>query len=181
MFRGPNSLASDRRDRTDVDDVAARSAEVLGRFLRRENQAQHVKVEHFVKVLGRHVLQRCKLVDAGVVDQDVELAAGLRGLGEKPTDIRFFRDVGLHRDGLAAFAGDFGDDAVGTFLAGGVVDDHRRPFVCQMFGNSGTNPLRTARYNSDFTCQFFSVVTMTSILSLMRSLCQCGQRFDYNL
>ena len=91
---------------------------MLDRLLRREQQAQHVQVEHLVEVLGRDLLERGELVDAGVVDEDVELAERLLRLGEEPPDVGLLGDVGLHGDGLAALASDLGDDAVGPFLAG---------------------------------------------------------------
>ena len=46
---------------------------MFDRLLRRENQAQHVEVEHLVKMLGRHVFERLKFVNAGVVNKDVDL------------------------------------------------------------------------------------------------------------
>ena len=79
-------------------------AEVLDGFLRREEQAEHVEIELLVKVLGGHVLERRELVDAGVVDQDVEPAERLLRLGEEPLDVGLLGHVRLHRDGLAALA-----------------------------------------------------------------------------
>ena len=82
-----------------------RGAEMLDRFLRRQHQAQHVEVELLVEVLGGDVFQRGELVDAGVVDQDVELAERLLRLGEQPSGCPpVLADVGLHGDGLAALA-----------------------------------------------------------------------------
>jgi len=43
---------------------------MLDRFLRREDQAQHVDVKDLVEVLGRHLFKRRELVDAGVVDEE---------------------------------------------------------------------------------------------------------------
>ena len=56
-----------------------------------------------------------------------------------------FRDVGLHRDGLGRLADDLGNDAVGPFLAGGVVDDNGRALGGQMLGDGGADPLGCAR------------------------------------
>ena len=46
-----------------------------------------------VEVLGRHVLERGELVDAGVVDQDVEPAERLLRLGEQAPDVGLLGDV----------------------------------------------------------------------------------------
>ena len=50
---------------------------MVDRFLRGENQPQHVEIEHLVKVLGRDVFQRLEIIDAGIVDQHVEPAERL--------------------------------------------------------------------------------------------------------
>ena len=81
-----------------------RGREQLDRFLRREDQAQHVQVELLVEVFGGDGFERRELVDAGVVHQDVELAERLLGLREEPPDVGFLGEVGLHRDRLAALA-----------------------------------------------------------------------------
>jgi hypothetical protein len=47
--------------------------------------------------------------------------------------------VGLDGDGRAALGCDRGNHAVGSLLAGGVVDRHARPFVRQMPGDGGTD------------------------------------------
>jgi hypothetical protein len=56
-----------------------------------------------------------------------------------------FRYVGLHRNGLAAFGRDFGDDSVSARLAGSVVDDHDRAHFGQVLGDSGADAFGRAR------------------------------------
>jgi hypothetical protein len=114
---------------------------MLQRFLRREEEPEDVQVELLVEVLLGDVFERRELVDAGIVHQDVERAERLLRLGEQALDVRLSRDIGLHRNGLAALAGDLGHHAVGAVLAGGVVDDDRRAFIRQMLGDGGANPL----------------------------------------
>ena len=127
IFLGPSSLASTpvmdstaplvrgvdrrlrRRDggdaRADVDDAAA-LAEMCARRLRHQQEAQHVDVEHFVELRLGDRFERRKIVDARVVDQDVEAAKG----GDRGVDQAFgfggLGDVALYGDGSAALACD---------------------------------------------------------------------------
>src|SRR4030095_13941637 len=145
MLRGPSSLARVRvtastaallalytalfggeraGDRADVDDAAACTVEVRSGRLGREQHGQDVEIEHAMEALLGELLERGELVDAGVVDQDVETAEGLLRLGAEAIDLLRLRHVGRHRERPAALARDVGDHAVGALLAGGVVDDH---------------------------------------------------------
>ena len=49
-----------------------RRAETLDRGLGGQEQAEHVEVEYFVELFGGYLFERGELVDAGVVDQDIE-------------------------------------------------------------------------------------------------------------
>ena len=118
--------AGGRRDaadqRADVDDAAA-LAEVLGRGLGDEQEAEDVDVELLVEVLGGDGFEGAELVDAGVVDEDVELAVVLDGGVDDGLRVGGLGDVALDGDGFAAGLGDGVDDVVGTGFVGGVVDD----------------------------------------------------------
>ena len=52
-----------------------------------------------------------------VQTHDVERAERLLRLGEETFDLRLFRDISLHGNGLSPLAFDIGDDAVGALLA----------------------------------------------------------------
>ena len=143
----------DRRmghDRADVDDRAAGRAEMLGGFLRSQDQAEHVEIELLVEVLGRDVFERGKLIDARVVDEDVELVELVLRFGEQPLDVGRVGDVGLNGHRLAAILRDLADDAVGGFLAGGVVDDDGRAFGREMPGDGCADSLRGAGDDGHF-------------------------------
>src|SRR5262249_56226385 len=71
-------------------------------------------------------------------------AERLLRLGEKALDVGLPGRVGLHGDRPAALARDLGEDAVGALLAGGVVDDHRRPLVGEMLRDGSADALRRA-------------------------------------
>ena len=76
------------RHGADVDDAATLLAEELRRLLCRKQQAQHIDVEEPVKVLFRDLLERQEIVDAGIVDQNVEPAECLLRLRENLFHIR---------------------------------------------------------------------------------------------
>jgi hypothetical protein len=127
---------------------------VLDRLLRRQDQAEDVQVELLVEVVGGHVLQRGKLVHAGVVDQDVDPPERPLGLAEQSADVGLLGHVGLHGDGLAAAAGDLRNHPVGPVLAGRVVDHHGRPLGRQVLGDGSSDSLGCAGDDGDLTVQF---------------------------
>ena len=72
-----------------------------------EEQAEHIHVEVFVELFLGHLFQRREFVNAGVIDQDVDLAERLFRGGEETFDFRFVSDVGADSDCLAAVFRDF--------------------------------------------------------------------------
>ena len=132
-----------------------RGAEVLDRFLRRQDQAEHVEVELLVEVLGGHVFQRSELVDAGVVDQDVEPCRTPSSPRQTAARCRpAWRRSACTATALPPLPAISRDDAVGPLLAGGVVDDDRGAFGGQVHGDRGPDPLRCARDDGDFARKF---------------------------
>jgi hypothetical protein len=102
-----------------------------------------------VEVFFSDRLERCQVVDACVVDQDVELAErGLR-FGEHTVTVRLLRDVRLNLDCLPAAAGYFGDYLVCARLAGGVVDDHGSAFGREIYGDGCSDAFGCACDDSD--------------------------------
>src|SRR6266481_5915550 len=69
--------------RTDVNDASAIRIEVLECFLSGKKHSENVHIKKSVNLLLGDVLQRHKLVNTGVVDQNVDLAQGLLRLGEE--------------------------------------------------------------------------------------------------
>ena len=63
----------------------------------------------------------------------------------------------MHGDSLAACAGDFGDDLVRARFAGGVVDDDRRAFRREVFGDGRADAFGRAGDDGDFACEFFDL------------------------
>ena len=104
-----------------------------------------------VEVLLGDLLERRHLVDAGVVDQDVEMAVSLDGGVDDGLGVGGLGDVALDGDGLAAGGGDGLDDLVGAGLAGGVVDDDGRAVGGQRLGDGGADALGGAGDDGDFS------------------------------
>jgi hypothetical protein len=123
-------------------------------LLPRQQQAQHVEVELLVKMFWRHDLERREFIDAGVVDQDVELAIGRLRLGEQALDVLGLEHVGLDGGCFAPFFSNATDHGVGPGLGAGKVHDHRRSLGGQMLGDRGPNSLRGASDDGDFAFKF---------------------------
>ena len=91
-----------RRDRTVVDDPASARALALHhpeRFLRAQECAREVDVDHGLPLLDRQLVEidrRC--ADAGVVEEQVESAERLAGPCEERPHRGRISDVGGHRD-----------------------------------------------------------------------------------
>src|SRR5208282_1171268 len=90
---------------------------------------------------------RGKIVNAGVVDEDIEATVGLLGFGEETIDVGLFGDIALDGEGFAAFAGDVGDDFIRARLAGGIVDDYRRTFGGEGLGDTSADAFGSAGDN----------------------------------
>ena len=75
---------------------------MLDGFLRCEEQAENIDVKMFVKLLLGDLFQRREFVNSGVVDQNIDLAEGLRRSREEAFDFRLLCNVGLDRNRLSA-------------------------------------------------------------------------------
>src|SRR6516164_412945 len=100
-----------------------------------------------MEVLFGDILERGELVDAGVVDQNVQPAEDRLRLREETPDLRRSRYVCLDGDGPSALACDLGDHTVGAVLAGGIVDDNRGALSRQLLGDGGADLLGRADDN----------------------------------
>jgi hypothetical protein len=100
-------------DGTDVDDGAAFGADVLDGFLDGEEEAEDVEAELLVEVVNGDGFQGGELIDARVVDEDIDAAEGFLGGGEECLNLRGVRDIGLYGLRLASGGGDAFDDGIG--------------------------------------------------------------------
>ncbi len=117
---------------------------MLDRFLARQQRTEHVGVELAAEFFGGGLFDRHVFVDAGIVHQHVEPAERFFGFIEQALDIGGLNDVAFHRDRLAAFCGDLGDNAFGVGLAGGIVHHHGGAGRAQGLGDSRADTLRRA-------------------------------------
>ena len=81
------------------------------------------------------ILQRKKLVDAGVINEDIKPAEGFFRFGKETFNFGLFSHVSADSDRLSTLFCNFVHDAIGSFLARGVVNHHGRAFGSEMFGD----------------------------------------------
>ena len=104
------------RGGADVDDASALGTEPLHRFLGRQNQPQHIGVEQPVELLLRNLPQRRKLVDAGVIHQNVQRSKCFLRLSKEALHVGCLGHIALHGDRSATLFHDLRDYALGTFF-----------------------------------------------------------------
>src|SRR5271167_2095671 len=96
---------------------------MLDGSLRCEQETADVDVEELVIVLFGEGLDRGELVDAGVVDEDVEAAEVLDRRVDKALGLGGVGHIGAYGDGFATAGGDGGNYSIRASLAGGIIDD----------------------------------------------------------
>ncbi len=121
-----------------------------------------------MEVVGGDRFQRCELVHAGVVYQDIQLLISGLGFREQASDVVGLGDVGLDSDRFAPFFGDMTDDVVGARLAGGVIDDDGGAFGGEMFRDRSADSLRRSSHNSNFPSQFAHGLPQNSFPMIVR-------------
>jgi hypothetical protein len=102
--------------------------------------------------------ERCELVDARVVNEDVEASIVLDGCIDDSLCLGCFGDVAFHGDSLAAGRGDGCDDSVRAALARGIIYDYRCAFCGEGLGDSGSDTFGCAGNDGDFTCKLAHVL-----------------------
>src|SRR5471030_1115520 len=109
------------------------------------------------------LFERTELVDAGVVDQHVELAVLLLDGAEHAQYVGFLGEIALQCDGVAAGPQDLGHGGVGAAGAAGVVDDDGGAVGRQLDGDGRADAFRGAGHEGDLVCELFhGVVTFGS-------------------
>ena len=103
-----------------------------------------------VEMLRRDGLERRELVDARVVDEDVDRAERLDGLGDHAFHVFGIGQVAVDGDGFATLGDDGGDHAVGGLFAGAVVDGNRRTLGGEPSRDFGTDAFGCAGYERNF-------------------------------
>lgn len=130
--------AGHRRGHRAHEDDAAAVSDVAVRVLGHEELGPGVDVEGPVVDLFRHVEFWVEGFDAGVVDDDVEVAEVVEGFREEAGDLADFAHVRLDGDGLATFGFDGRYDRLRRAGALGIVDRDGAASAGQLEGESGT-------------------------------------------
>ena len=104
-----------------------------------------------------------KLVDAGIVDQDIEPSVVLDGGCDDALGFRGLGDVATYGDSLAPGCSDRGYDFIRTSFAGSVIDDYRCAFSGEGLGDGGPDTLGSARNHCDFTLEFAHIRFLSKI------------------
>src|SRR5207253_10767023 len=126
--------------RRDVDDrSAAGAAHGRDHALGPEEHALGIDVHHAVPVLDRGVLDPTSTTDAGVVDEDVQLAEAALGHADRLLPVGLARDVETREGGLAALRLDVRFDAA-SFGFEDVADDYLRALPCEHQRFGGAHP-----------------------------------------
>src|SRR5260221_9236940 len=92
----------------------------------------------------RDLFKRGKLIDSGVVHEDIKAAEGFSRFSEQAIDLRLLREICLNCDRLSAPARNFGDDSVCIAFARMIVYDDSRSFMGQMLCDRSTDPFGCA-------------------------------------
>src|SRR5262245_13187416 len=104
-------------------------------------------------MLRRYVFQRREIVNARVVDENIELVECLFRFDKETIDLGRLGEIGLNSDSLAAFAFNLLDDAIGTLLTGGIIDDYGSAFRGQLPGDGRTDAFGSTRNDRHFALQ----------------------------
>jgi hypothetical protein len=104
-----------------------------------------------VELLLGDFFQRDELVNACVIDQDVDLAERLLCFREQFLDFPLLRDVALDGDRLSTTLANFVDHAICALLRRCVIDYYRCAFRAELFCDACPNSFRRARYYCNFS------------------------------
>ena len=80
---------------------------MLQRFLRGKDRSENVCIEHPVELLLRDFLQKHELVNAGVIDQDIDLSECFLCFREQFLNFCLLRDAALNRDSFSGALDNF--------------------------------------------------------------------------
>ncbi len=108
-----------------------------------------------MKLIFSRVFERRELIDARVVNQNVETAEGFFRFCKKVFDVVLLRDVRLDGDRLSAFFCYFVDHLVRRFLGRRIVNHYRSAFDGKILGDTGADSLRRTRHNRNFPSKLF--------------------------
>src|SRR5215469_1694792 len=119
----------------DAEDLARRagdfpphtaSAELAYRLARAEELAREVDAQHAIPLRERHLMKARVLLQARVVDEDVDCPELLERTAEHSLNLLLVGDVRLQRERAHSFGTDLGSERLRLVLTAHVVDDYVR-------------------------------------------------------
>src|SRR5580658_6195283 len=137
-------------NRGNIDQPAAFALlnHLAGCSLRDEKRPDEIDVENFLKFFERIIYEGDFLLDAGVVDDDVQLAECLDGFVNEVFDLIRLRDIGGNGQAPSAEAGNFFFRVGGNSGVADIVDDYRGAFAGEPDGDCFADAGCGARHDS---------------------------------
>src|SRR5262249_14064142 len=105
--------------------------EFTNRFARAEELACKVHVEDELPIRERHFIDRRVLLQAGIVDEDVNRAELLNHLFEHRLDLVLLCDIGTMSEAVSAISRDLIDDFFSGLRPGYIIYNDIRAGVCE--------------------------------------------------
>src|SRR5436190_16419006 len=99
---------------------------MLQRLLGGEKHSEDVCIEHSVELLLGDFFQWHKLVNAGVINHDIDLAECFLRFSEQSLDVCLLGDVALDSDSFSAALTNFVYHAICVLLGRRIINDHSR-------------------------------------------------------
>lgn len=120
-----------------------------------------------LEVLRCHGFDRQKLVDAGIVDENIQATEGALSFGEDAGYFLRFCYIALNGDGFATLLVDPLNYGIGAGLAACVGDDNGCAFFGKMLRNGSANSLGGSGDDRDLPVQFAHNTPSTANVSLL--------------
>jgi hypothetical protein len=118
-----------------------------------EQRTEHIDVEALVKGLFGDLVQRCELIDPGVVDNYIQAAVIRKSRIDQAPRIGILRHVSLNGNRRATSSEDVRNHFLRAFFAAGVIYDYGRPSSSKGFRNSCADALRGTCNDCHFASQ----------------------------
>ena len=127
---------------------------MLERLLSDEKHSKNVRIKHSAELGLGDFFDRHELVNARVVDEDVDLSEGFLRSRKQFFNIGLFRNARLDGDSVAATFTDLIHHFVRIRFRRRVIHDYGGPMRRQFFCDRSADSLRRARYHCNFSSQF---------------------------
>src|ERR1700686_1775907 len=121
--------------------------------LRRKDRSEYVDIENPVELFFSHRLDWRELINARVIDQDVNPTVILYRCIDDGLCIRSLGNITLDRDGSTTRFGDGSDNIVSPRFTGRIIYDYRRAFRRQCLHDSRSDAFGRPGNDCHLTCE----------------------------